>query len=532
MKRLFFIIYLLIFSVITGCSASFPSVFPSVLLPERLDYSPVKRSEKITADKTKKTDTETTEIPANQEWEQTPADVFADSVFAGNGTAMFPFNQAQYQTAPQFTQQQYVQHIPQPQVPPLLPPQVAETIDEDIESVLKPQRGDSRRLQNLLADIIATPQEEWKISERKLAERLTVFRQTMKNERNPELETLYLKQLRSAILPGELPDNADSDTAAEIAAKESNEDKTKNTTEKEIPPKKTAPEPKYGQLAQINDTAKPPADERNIVPVSYRTTDSSTNAPQPLPSYSSEYSTNRWEQQVRIGTDMLRREIEQTPSGRTFENEIKLRLLEQVLGNRNEAVSPFTTEDRRFSDAWNNMMLGIAALSDSAAIPDRKNRIMSAAFRFEECSTAMNQFCPIRLRNYQLVKSWLGFGAFEPKEDVCVSGEEVGVYLELENPVIKRSAKGYNVSVAITYEIRDMTANIIERSDKIHAEDTAPSLRRDHCIHFKVFLPKTLPQGQYQLRVNVTDMNSDSMQYAEEQIPLRVRTGMPLEQAR
>jgi hypothetical protein len=77
-----------------------------------------------------------------------------------------------------------------------------------------------------------------------------------------------------------------------------------------------------------------------------------------------------------------------------------------------------------------------------------------------------------------------------------------------------------------------MTANIIEKSDKIYAEDTAPSLRHDHCIHFTVPLPQTLAQGQYQLRINVTDMNSESMQYAEEQIPLRIRTGTPAEQAR
>lgn len=451
---------------------------------------------------------------------------------------------------------------------------------EDIETMLQARSGDSRQFKQLLLDIRRAPEEDWKIDKEELGIRLANFRNSMKAEKDSELESLYLENLRNSILS-----NSENLVAKKTGTSRSKESKQQSNRDKEFDDRfadlddesdeedgsrkplrlaskkfkasrlpdaseqsnlaRSAPQPprsKYGQLNQINDT--------NIMPVGYQASPhqqmSSSGAVVPanyqypmangmqggmMPgmdpnSHSKMYSSGNWGTQARIAADMLRREIEQTPAGRTFENEVRLRLLELATGNRSEAVRPFTTEEKSFSEAWSNLALGVSTLYDNAVIPDRRERIINSAFRFDEASLGMSKFCPIRLRNVQFVKDWQAFGVFLERGEDCRAGEEVGVYMELENPSIRTTAQGFNVSASIRYEILDKSANVVEKSDKIPVEETTPSQKRDYCIHLPIFLPKSLAPGQYQLRINVTDMNSEKLQYAEEQIPLRIQPRM------
>lgn len=439
---------------------------------------------------------------------------------------------------------------------------------EDIEAMLQARSGDSKQFKQLLWKIRETPEEDWKIDKEELSIRLANFRNSMKAEKDSELETLYLENLCSSILseplaiaakankkssPSELNrtkirEKELEDRFADFEDESFEEDGSrkpmqlvsKKTRASRLPDAseqstlaRSAPQPpksRYGQLTQINDP--------NIVPVGYQVPSPQhfpstgsvvpANYQYPIPGNmnsginSNAYSGGNWDMQARIAADLLRREIEQTPSGRTFENEVRLRLLELAMGNRSEAVRPFTTEEKPFSEAWSNLMLGVSTLYDNTVIPNRRERIVSAAFRFDEASFGMSKFCPIRLKNVQFVKDWQAFGVFLERGEDCRAGEEVGVYMELENPTIRTTAQGFNVSASIRYEILDKTANIVEKSDKIPVEETTPSQKRDYCIHLPIFLPKSLEPGQYQLRINVTDMNSEKLQYTEEQIPLRV----------
>ena len=167
-------------------------------------------------------------------------------------------------------------------------------------------------------------------------------------------------------------------------------------------------------------------------------------------------------------------------------------------------------------------MLGFSTLLDEAGNPDQKNRLAMASFRFDEGAGELRRLCPMKLKNVQFVKDWVAFGIFMPRREDCQAGETVGLYLELENPTVKRSALGYTVRPTIHYDIRDSTSKLVFKSDDIPCEETTPSSKRDYCIYLNVRLPKSLAHGQYLLRVNVTDMNSDNLQYAEEQLSFRV----------
>ncbi|MDR0610879.1 MAG: hypothetical protein LBG58_12265 [Planctomycetaceae bacterium] len=234
------------------------------------------------------------------------------------------------------------------------------------------------------------------------------------------------------------------------------------------------------------------------------------------------FNNKEWESLVRMGADQLRNKIEQTPHGRTFANESRLRLLEMILGNRNEAVKPIAGVDKPINEFMANQMLGFTAFLDEAGIPEQRIRNTSALFRFDESLMELRKVCPIKLKNVQFVKKWETYGWFIPQTEDCRAGEQLELYMELENPTVRQTQQGFNVSASVSYEIRDRTANVLQKVNSIAVEETTPSQKRDYCIGLRVLLPEKMTPGQYQLRVSVTDMNDEAMPYAEEQVPFKI----------
>ncbi|MDR0337207.1 MAG: hypothetical protein LBI18_08970 [Planctomycetaceae bacterium] len=237
----------------------------------------------------------------------------------------------------------------------------------------------------------------------------------------------------------------------------------------------------------------------------------------------SQFNDKDWEFLVRMGADRLRNKIERTSDGRTFANEGRLRVLEMLLGNRNEAVKPIAGTDRAINEFMANQMLGFTAFFDETGIPEQRTRNTHALFRFDEGLMELRKICPIKLKKVQFVRGWGDtFGNFIPRNEDCHAGEQLELYMEPENPSIRRTQQGYNVSMSISYEIRDQTANVLQKIDHITVQETSLSQKRDYCIWLRVLLPEKIPPGQYQLRVSVTDTNDETMPYTEEQVPFKV----------
>ncbi|MDR2755962.1 MAG: hypothetical protein LBC20_09665 [Planctomycetaceae bacterium] len=300
---------------------------------------------------------------------------------------------------------------------------------------------------------------------------------------------------------------------------------------------KNPSQPVYPKIAQLDNSQPivpagyqagqhPPYGNQYVTPAEQSTgnivhayTNSANNS---VPAPSNQFNNKEWEFLVRMGTDQLRNKIEQTPHGRTFANESRLRLLEMVLGNRNEAVKPISGVDKPINEFMANQMLGFTAFLDESGMPEQRIRNTNALFRFDESLMELRKVCPIKLKKVQFVKEWDSFGCFMPRNEDCHAGEQLELYMELENPTIRLTQHGYNVSATVSYEIRDKTANVLQKVDRIAVQETTPSQKRDYCIGLWVLLPEKILPGQYQLRVSVTDINDEAMSYAEEQVPFKV----------
>jgi hypothetical protein len=271
--------------------------------------------------------------------------------------------------------------------------------------------------------------------------------------------------------------------------------------------------PVYPNLSQLPSNA--PSASPGIVQASYQ---------QSVPPYSPSvagYGAGDWQTPLRQASEQLRYAIDQTPNGKTLSNEMRLRMLEMLLGNKAESAKPMQSADKTVNEFMGNQVLGFAALLDDS-MQDNRGRYISAAYRFNEGLLQLQNLCPMKLKSVQFVNNYYGYAQYDPRPNEYRPGERFIVYMELENPTVRKIPDGFDVGVRIDYEVRDVNAKIVDRQ---HAGDTGEGFftpKRDFFMGFSGELPKNLTPGQYQLRISVTDLNGNSMHYAEEQVPFRV----------
>ena len=394
---------------------------------------------------------------------------------------------------------------------------------------LQIQSGDSESLQGLLREIAIVPVGKRKVDDAKLTELLDSFRNDMMDS---EVEDESLALLRKRILPeskssaplpsAELAESKRSNKKYEVPYGDDFEDepirqpamkrKLPNLDEEVVAQNTAAtPTPVYPSLTQLPNAAP------GVTQASYQT------LYPPNPAVTG-YGAGDWQAPTRLAIEQLRYAIEQTPNGRTVANEMRLRMLEMLLGNKSEAARPMQSADKTVNEFMGNQVLGFAALLDETA-PDSRGKYISAAYRFNEGLLGLQVLCPVLLKNVTFVKDWVEYGQFLPHPTrEFYPGESFTVYLEIENLVVNRSkaAEGYEFGAAVKYEIWDSNAKVVANRDIGKSTGSTLSRKRDFCLGFPDTLPTNLSPGQYNLRISVTDLNDDAMRYAEEQIPFRV----------
>ena len=404
--------------------------------------------------------------------------------------------------------------------------ETAANVASTYSNPLQIQAGDSEAFQSLLREIAVVPTSKRKVDDARLSELLTSFRsETM----DTDLEDEYLALLKKRILPEakssapipnvELAETKRPSRKYEVAYDEEIDDepiqapkrKLPNLDETAIAQKATETAPVYPNLTQI------PSASPGVIQASYQT------LYPPTPAIAG-YGAGDWQAPTRLAIEQLRYAIEQTPNGRTVSNEMRLRLLEMLLGNKTEAAKPMLTADKTVNEFMGNQVLGFAALLDDTA-PDRRGKYISAAYRFNEGLLGLQTLCPVKLKNVVFVKEWFGYGQFVPHAtQEFYPGETFSIYMEVENPVVRRAVadEGFEINAALSYEIRDANAKIIVSQDAGKPGERTLSRKRDYYLVISNTLPANLPPGQYRLRVSLTDLNDDAMQYAEETISFRV----------
>jgi len=403
---------------------------------------------------------------------------------------------------------------------------------------LQIQAGDSEAFRGLLREITNVSTEQRKVDETKLSEMLTSFRNDVKDGIvDADFEGEYLDLLRRRILPETaMRATATARSAAPLPVPEAELATTRHPLNS---PGRQRQFDRQNEWGTHDDDLYEPVIARNTMAMARPVYPDLVQIPPALHgvaqmSYQTQvlhtpplsgFGAGDWQTPVRAAVEQLRYAIEQTPNGRSVSNEMRLRLLETILGNKTEASRPMPSADEIMNSFMGNQVLGLAALLDDTTQESRSKHI-AAAFRFNEGLMDLQSLCPIRLKNVTFVKECYGYGQFVPHPNEFHPGDKFHVYMDIENPTVHRSDM-YETCWAYSYEIRDERANrIVKHEGGQPAGENSLNRKRDYFFVLPGVIPASTPPGHYQLLINITDLNDKSRQFAVERLDFRVVPAM------
>jgi hypothetical protein len=234
---------------------------------------------------------------------------------------------------------------------------------------------------------------------------------------------------------------------------------------------------------------------------------------------------DEWQQRVQQAAEELSRQVKQSPTTTAeVHQHVSLRLLRLLGGDTERALEPIPHIPPAEQDYWSRQIFAVATYLDHHSQPDDKRRAAASVTHLDEAVSHLRELGSLSLRNLAFCKSVYGYGAFEPYDsDVFTPGEQVSLYVEVENYHSESSEKGFRTLLGATYEILDDKGKRVSGGEFPDVDDCCRSRRRDFHIQFGLALPQNLSPGHYRVELVIKDGQSDKRGHAK--VPFEIRSG-------
>ena len=201
----------------------------------------------------------------------------------------------------------------------------------------------------------------------------------------------------------------------------------------------------------------------------------------------------------------------QNPPGSTEEvqQHLRLRLLQQLAGQDEQALSPIAGASPSMQDYWSKQMFTIATFLDSQRQPDDKRRAAGSLVHLDQARAKLSELAKLQIRNLTFVDSVDGYGVYQQREATQFQpGQQVSMYCEIENFQCISTKTGYQTLLATSYEVVDLNGQRVDGRDFPEVEDFCQNVRRDFHMQYGIDLPTRIYPGKYELKLVVTDRHS------------------------
>ncbi len=247
--------------------------------------------------------------------------------------------------------------------------------------------------------------------------------------------------------------------------------------------------------------------------------------PGPLPKGEGESAD--WRELVERAVDDLEERVAESPmSTAEVHQHVSLRILELLAGNTEEALRPIPHIAPAEQQYWSAELFALATYLDHHTQPDDKRRAAATAVHLDEALANLRELGSLSLRNLTFCKAVYDFGAYDPCERTTFSaGEQLTLYVEVENYRSRSTEKGYTTTLGTSYKILNDRDELVDSGQFPDVEDCCRSRRRDFHIQYGLALPKTIASGDYRLELVVKDQLSDKIGHGT--IPLTIAGGRP-----
>jgi hypothetical protein len=193
-----------------------------------------------------------------------------------------------------------------------------------------------------------------------------------------------------------------------------------------------------------------------------------------------------------------------------------------LAGDTEKALEPIPHVAPGEQDYWSQQMFALATYLDHHTQPDDKRRAAAAVIRLDGAEASLRELASLTLRNLSFCKNVYGFGSIETFDaDRFAPGEQLALYVEVENYSSKSTDKGFCTSLGSTYEILDENGERMDGGTFPDVDDCCQSRRRDFHIQYGLTLPDKIGPGQYKLELVVKDRQSDKIGHATASFEIR-----------
>ncbi len=189
---------------------------------------------------------------------------------------------------------------------------------------------------------------------------------------------------------------------------------------------------------------------------------------------------------------------------------VTLRVLRLLSGDTEHALEPIPGISPTEQDYWSRQLFALAAYLDHHSQPDDNRRAAASVIHLDEAVSHLRELGSLSVRNLSFCKNVFGYGAIEPYElDAFSPGQQVSLYVEVENYHSKSTEKGFCTLLGSTYELLNEKGERVGGGECPDVNDCCRSRRRDFHIQYGIAIPKALTPGRYQLQLVIKDRQSD-----------------------
>lgn len=220
-----------------------------------------------------------------------------------------------------------------------------------------------------------------------------------------------------------------------------------------------------------------------------------------------------WQQHVSRAIEDLNARLADGPRSTAEVHQlVSLRMLELLAGNTEAALKPIPNVSAEEQDYWSGQIFALATFLDHHRQPEDDRRAAASVVHLDEAVGHLRELGALSLRNLAFCKNVYGYGAYEPiNEPTFTPGQQVTIYLEVENYHSESTQKGYTTKLGASYEIVDDAGQRVAGGDFPSIDDCCQSRRRDFHIQYGLVLPKSAKTGKHLLKLNMNDRQSDKM---------------------
>ena len=223
-----------------------------------------------------------------------------------------------------------------------------------------------------------------------------------------------------------------------------------------------------------------------------------------------------WQLLLEKAADDLSRRVAPSPTTTAeVHQHVSLRILRLLTGDTERALEPIPRISPIEQDYWSRQLFALATYLDHHGQPDDKRRAAASVTHLDEAVSHLRELGSLSVRNLAFCKTVYGYGAIEPYDgDRFSPGQQVSLYIEVENYHSQSTEKGYCTSLGSTYEILTEAGERVGGGEIPDVNDCCRTRRRDFHIQYGLALPEKLAPGRYQLQLVIKDRKSDKRGHA------------------